>query len=357
MELDDILSTHDDLDEVIRNPNGRVFISEWNCENPFIEEYMGDLSRVNIPRKREGEYVYFKDDYYLSSMIGDFHKNHDHLDLKHDNILPGAGSTPLIASFCMWLVQNKIDTFYYIPPLYYTFYYYSDLFSIKARPVSYKHAFDKNFSCRLPKEKAILILCDPIWFSGISVNQEIISDLKQWQQDTGSIIFIDGSFQYCKWSSPHKEHTADLDPNLTFRLICPTKALAIHGYRFSYLLLPPTMKEKFIYLYENITGATVFRNLIFAHQAMSILSRSGSNYDLYHNVRMRYNTLIEKDLISPLGNPDCGYFVFAKLRKEVESFIGMDGSYFDLNGFEGYSRINMLGPNVMKLLSGSHFNS
>lgn len=351
MEFNNILSTHDDLDDVIRNPNGRVFVSEWNCENPFIEEYMGDINAINIPKRREGEYVYFKDDYYLSNLIGMFHEKQSERIPKHEEMLPGAGSTPLIAAFCMWLVQNKFNTFYYIPPLYYTFYYYSDLLSIKARPVSSKHAFDHDFRYRLPNEKTVLILCDPIWFSGISIDRKIIQEIREWQKRTGSIVFIDGSFQYCKWNNSHVESTALLDPDLTFRLICPTKALAIHGYRFSYLLLPKNEREKFVYLYENMTGATVFRNIIFAHQAMSTLLKEDSNHKLYQEVSRRYKQLVDEKSIDPLGSPDCGYFVFAKIKKEVEPFIGMNGSYFDLNGYEKYARVNLLGPNVINLLS------
>lgn len=356
MEFDNILSTHDDLDEVIRNPNGRVFISEWNCENPFIDEYMGSLNTIHIPRRREGEYVYFKDDYYLSSLISTFHRKQGEREPEHNELLPGAGSTPLIASFCMWLVQNKIDTFYYIPPLYYTFYYYSELFSINARPVSSMHAFDEDFKFRLPEKKSVLILCDPIWFSGIAINKNIIDEIKEWQKRTGSIVFIDGSFQYCRWTEPHIEHTASLDPSLTFRLVCPTKALAIHGYRFSYLLLPKPERDNFIYLYENMTGATVFRNLLFSHQAMMTLLNDRSNHKLYEEVNRRFDALKATNSIVPLGKPDCGYFIFAKVAKEVEPFIGMNGSYFDLKGYSQYTRVNLIGPNVIDLLSRADFN-
>ena len=114
--IQSLLNTHDNLDEIIRDPKGRVFISEWNCVNPYADQYIGNLNKIEIPPERETEYVYFKDDYYLSAMISEFHLQRGEQKYSRDEIIPGAGSTPLIASFCLWMVKNNIKEFFYIPP-------------------------------------------------------------------------------------------------------------------------------------------------------------------------------------------------------------------------------------------------
>lgn len=318
--LNEILNTHDNLDEIIREPRGLAFVSEWNCSNPFANEYLNDIQNTNIPPEREVEYVYFKDDYYLSSMISKFHQNNNEPYIPtREQIVPGAGSTPLIAAFFLWLIKNNIHEFFYIPPMYYTFYYFSKLYSIHARPICSKQAFEENINLNLPITKSILILCDPIWYIGKCMNKDLINQIIEWQKITESIVFVDGSFQYTQWNLVHFEETSKLDPNLTFRIICPTKAIAIHGYRFSYALVPVETKEEYTYMYENICGSTPLRNLVFSHQAMKILLSNESNSKITNYIRNIYLKLKESSVLEPIVEPNSGYFIFAKLKCDKEN--------------------------------------
>lgn len=345
-QINEILQTHDNLDDVIRDPKGRIFVSEWNCLNPFSSEYLQNITNMHIPPHREAEYVYFKDDYYLSSLISKFHVLSGERLVQHEEIMVGAGSTPLIASFCLWMKKHDLKDFLYLPPLYYTFYYFSELFGIHPRPISSKQAFEDTVSIRLPNKRSVLVICDPIWYVGAKLRNDLIEEISEWQAKTGSTIFVDGSFQYTAWDLSHAERTNIFDPDLTFRLVCPTKALAIHGYRFSYLLLPRTEKPTFIYLHDNLTGATPLRNLIFAQQAMMTMTSDQSNNKIISHVASLFQKLKSTGSIEPIVTPDCGYFIFAKPTRPTVNHIAMGQTYFDLSGYPDFIRINLLAPNL-----------
>lgn len=183
------------------------------------------------------------------------------------------------------------------------------------------------------------------------MTEEVIHKIREWQKKTGSVVFVDGSFQYTKWNQPHFEHTASLDHDLTFRVVCPTKALAIHGYRFSYAIVPETERELFTYLYENMCGSTPLRNLLFAQQAMTVLGSNTSNKKILNEIEMSFNLLMKRGAITPVGTPDCGYFIFAKLKESMRNIIAMDESYFELSGYPEYVRVNLIAPNILDAFS------
>lgn len=346
--LMNLLSSHDDLDHVIRNPKGDVFISEWNCVNPMAYKYLSWENDVKIPSQRSSEYVYFKDDAYLKSMAVDFHEKNDQVKIDGTNLIFGAGSTPLITTLCLWLQKNKIEEVVYLPPLYYTFYYILNILGIKTRPVSQHHAFEENFRAILPKKNTVLILADPIWYAGKCIPESIISQIAEWQKETGSKIFVDGSFQYTKWNGSRNEFSSMFDINSTFRVICPTKALAVHGYRFSYLICPSKYQDDLSYIYDNTCGATPLRNLIFAQRAMMQMVSLDSNLGLLSHIKAIYQEIEGK--VSPLASPDAGYFFFAKIKNPKCEFIGMNSSYFDMPIIEDYIRINILAPNLNRII-------
>ena len=128
--------------------------------------------------------------------------------------------------------------------------YALEIFGIMARPISGQHAYEENFRVNLPDKKTVLVFVDPLWFSGRRVPVAVVSDIASWQERTGSIIFVDGSFQYMPWDGNRSEATSKLDITKTIRMICPTKILAIHGYRMSYALMPNIGKKDFFHTFK-----------------------------------------------------------------------------------------------------------
>ncbi len=172
-----------------------------------------------------------------------------------------------------------------------------------------------------------------------------------WQQSTQSTIIIDGSFQYFKWNGQSLENASRLDKTKTFRLVCPTKAIATHGFRFSYLLLPEKLYDPFDYILDNLSGSSSAHDILSAEKCMNILSKKKRNTELVEYTKKRYQELFMKKIISNAITPDCGYFIFAKLNKKYEKmFQYMDGRYFEQKKYENYVRINLLSSSIQKLL-------
>jgi aspartate/methionine/tyrosine aminotransferase len=205
----------------------------------------------------------------------------------------------------------------------------------------------------LPDKKSVLVVCDPIWYSGTILPEEVVDELCLWQKKTGSIVFVDGSFQYMRWGGIHRELTSKLDYELTFRLICPTKALAIHGFRFSYLIMPQNYRDAIRYIFANTHGPTTAHNLRFAKCAMSLLTNGDSNRQLLRYIEKTYHKLVDMGYITTNIEPNSGYFMFAKLLipepKNIRHLV-MDGVFFEQERYPDYVRINLLAPDVASLL-------
>jgi aspartate/methionine/tyrosine aminotransferase len=336
----DLLDKHRALDHAIRDDKGKVFLSDWYCYHPYIDRYTND---IEITKQQKQDYVFYSDDKELAEMITKMHKRFDNKEYNINEVLPGDGSTPFIAAFCVWLLKNDIKEVYYVPPMYYTFYYFLEIFKIRAKPVSAKQIYENNVTLNLPDKKSYLILCDPVWYVGQSVKSEYIKQIARWQEKTGSYIFVDGSFQYSQWSDNRYEHTSIFDKEKTFRLICATKFLALHGYRFSYLLLPSRFYEEFLYLYANNIGSTNAYNPIFAKKAISIMLEKDYNKDLTFFIEKIYKSLVSKKTIYTELEPNSGYFIFAKIIKEIDGYHSMSQEYFEQKNYPNYIRINLLG--------------
>ncbi|MBC8146651.1 MAG: aminotransferase class I/II-fold pyridoxal phosphate-dependent enzyme [Bacteroidetes bacterium] len=297
-------------------------------------------------------YQFYEDANNVVSLISKFHLENEQLSYSNESILAGDGSTPLISSFCSWLYEQGVKEIFYVPPLYYTFYYFAKLFGFTLRPISNRHSFEENFQYNLPKKRCYLIVTDPVWYAGVKQKKELISDLMEWQLKTESFIFVDGSFQYCNWNGSHNELTACFLPEQTARLICPTKALAIHGFRFSYLLLPTWMRNDIRYIFANSHGSTTAHSIRFAEQAMKILNTKLSNSKLMKYIENRYLLLLRDEWIKSQFKPDSGYFIFAEPSKKLLKYpqLSMDGDFFDQARYKKYVRFNLLAPDMHKFI-------
>jgi hypothetical protein len=321
------------------------FLSDWNGTHPFVHDFLGP-SLVSLGKEAvAGDYIYLDERPAITESITRFHRNVESLDIQFTNVLAGAGSSSLLAAFALWLSRQGVEKIYYLPPIYHTLHYLLDLLRIEAIPLTTKHAFQPGYAFTLPDEPTVLAFCDPLWYAGKHVPASVITAISEWQERTGSLVFVDGSFQYLSWSPRLSETTSLLNPSRTFRVICPTKALAIHSYRFSYLLHPSQYHADFTFLYESLVGSAGVGNLAFGRRALEVLSTKDNTLSLRNFLRNTFLQLLETGAIQTKIEPDCGYYVFAKPLKNAESpneQIVMDQDFFELTGYPGYGRINLM---------------
>lgn len=341
-ELESLIERHRLLDSLIE-PQRDLFISDWSCENPFVEELLGpELSDLASRRVSSASYIYFDEEQSVLEAICNFHLNKERFNISPANVAAGPGSSSFLTAFSLWLRQCGYTEIYYLPPLYHTLHFMLESVDINATPVSTSHSFEDNFTMRLPPQHTVLLMCDPVWYAGKSVHQKHIEIIADWQQATRSLVFVDGSFQYMKWDGNRSESTSLLDPELTFRLVCPAKALAIPQFRFAYLLHPRETHHDLLFLYESIVGGASTSDLIFARRALQILEGELTSHIMTDFFKNTYKELVGRKLIKTTIEPDCSYFVFAAPVARPAGLIAMDGSYFELKGYSGYCRINLM---------------
>lgn len=347
-DLKFLADKHRELDFLIEtNKNGKPFISDWNCGHPFYEK---DFKKLKIQSGKLSDYNYIRGEDDLTELISEFHYSNKEPKYLFDEILTSHGSTTIISAFFIWLKSQGVTEVYYIPPVYFTFHFFSNIYGVTFRPITKNHLYEKNPKLNLPNKKTILIVTDPIWYSGFPIKENVIDSLKIWQEKTKSIIFVDGSFQYFKWDSTKYEFTSKLNRERTFRLLCPSKSVAIHGFRFSYLLLPQELYNTFDFILDNLMGSSNPYDVEFAKKCMQLLSSKKSNRKLIEYTRNIFEDLKNRNLIFTEINPSSGYFIFARLIKKKSSFSAMDGKYFEQLKYKDYVRVNLLGSAINKLL-------
>lgn len=342
-DLDALIGRHRLLDKAIQ-ANRKLFLSDWSCDNPFLEQLLGpELFHLAMARPSPDSYIYFDEEESLLGSIRDFHGRAEALHLSKDNIVAGPGSSSFLAAFAIWLRRSGYTEVYYVPPLYHSLYFLLAALDINLTPVSTLHAFESDFVMNLPQQHTVLLMCDPVWYAGRCVPLADVSTIAAWQRSTRSLVFVDGSFQYMKWSGVKQEATAALDPELTFRLVCPTKALAVPAFRFAYLLHPQVAHDDLVFLYESTAGGASASDLAFAHRAAEVLfDESGRQRLLTDHLEQTYQALVNRELIRTTIIPECGYFAFAAPLSKRDQLLTMDESYFELTGYPGYCRINLM---------------
>ena len=337
----ELVERHRALDVLLREQRS-AFLSDWNGTHPFFEQFLGSELRRFAPGATAGEYIFLDERSAVTEAIRSFHKNAESLELQPANILAGSGSSLLLNAFVWWLAKSNHRKVYYIPPLYHSLHYFLSLLNITPIPVSNTHAFDSSFELSLPDRPSVLLLCDPVWFAGKHVPLELIKIIAAWQQRTGSLIMVDGSFQYLNWDDTRSEQTSCLDVERTFRLVCPTKALAIHAYRFAYLLHPASFHDDLTFLYESVSGGFDVGDLIFGLRALEVLSSSPGNRPLAAFLRNTFQALVRQKVLKTSIEPDCGYFVFAIPLAPLPNQVMMTQEYFQLTGYPHYGRVNLM---------------
>ena len=324
------------------------FLSGWQCQNPFNAELFSAVKE----RSRSidyGRYCYFDDDADLPDMIKNLHESLDQVRPEH--VFCGSGSTSLLFGFASFLKKRGVSQVYFIPPMYFTLHLAFDRFGIRTVPVSDLQPFEDDFTLQLPDDEAsVLMVLDPVWYAGAPLPLETILQIAEWQTRTSSFVFVDGSLQYLPWGKID-EHSTRLDPRLTFRLICPSKQLSAHGYRFSYVLLPNAVKQEFAWVYTNIYGPVNADSIAFAHEAILAIAQGSIARRSMELVSSRHKLLRNRGVLQSPFAPSCGYFVFEKLNiKLPDQYITVDGRYFDQPRFAEFVKINLLSPSIGLLL-------
>jgi histidinol-phosphate/aromatic aminotransferase/cobyric acid decarboxylase-like protein len=325
------------------------FLSGWQCDNPFASAFLDRVAeRASAIDHRK--YVYFDDDEELVALIRAFHARVDRRE--PEAVLCGAGTTPLLFALVTYLHARGITRVHFVPPLYFTLHRAFALYGIEAVPVSWTHPFEEAFELALPNENAsALFLTDPVWYAGKALTAEAVQAIAAWQERTGSLVIVDGSLQYLQWAGSAAELTAHLDPSRTFRLVCPSKQLCVHGYRFSYVLLPNALERSVGWTYSNIAGPVGADSVSFAREAVAAIEAEDLARKLVNLAADRHRALRDARVIGARVTPDAGYFVFEKINIELPpNYKVVDGRYFNQKNLPDHVKINLLSPSIDLLM-------
>ncbi|MBZ4318951.1 aminotransferase class I/II-fold pyridoxal phosphate-dependent enzyme [Streptomyces huiliensis] len=338
-----MLDWHELIEAERRQPGARVFVSDYNGGHPFVEEFLGELADTAPGRLADiTRYSGLDEDVRLRTKIAAMHQRYDGVDCAPRNVLPGGGSSSLLGTFATWLLLTGRRRIHYVPPVYYKLAYLFRRMGIEPVPVARGHAYQPDFDLRLPDERTVLVLTDPVWYAGRRVPSAVLKAIGDWQEETGSLVFVDGTFQYLRWDGERgEESAARLPGDLTLRMVCPTKYLSIHGYRCAHLLVPGHLREELAELHMNLHGDVAVSDRLFAHRAADLMLGEG-NGALIRHVRDRHEALAGSGALSARMPAETGFFLFARPRVPHRWFLAMDGKYFELDGHPGYVRINLL---------------
>lgn len=345
-----IMPGYEALDVERRLPGARPFISDYHGGHPFVEDYLGDLASCALAGLGDvTRYAAIDEDRRLREKIVLFHRRYDGMEYSTDQVLAGAGSSMLLGTFCTWLMLAGYSQVHYIPPIYYKFAYLFKRYNIEPIPVSDLHAFQSDFQLRLPKRKTALVFSDPIWYTGRKVPCEVLDTIKAWQLNTGSLVFVDGTFQYMQWDGTSAEASAQLLADQTLRLVCPTKFLSLHGYRCAWLLVPTLLRDTLAELHLNLHGEASLADRLFAHRACDVMF-DGGNHKLLDHVQRNYQRLLNKGTLDEIFDIETGYFLFARPRTPHARFLSMGQDFFELSGYPHHIRINLLNNSAIDML-------
>ncbi len=341
-----LLQAHLELDALSRDRGDRLFISDWYCEHPFAAEIVPPSAVASIEDDALLRYCFHNDDDEIHERIRTFHGARDGTDLGADEIYVAAGLSGLITAQFLMLRRQGIQRLHYIRPLYYTYYYLASVLGIELVPVNDDPLDRPGRRLELPPSGAEgLILCDPVWHIGRPVEAEYVSAIRTWQDETESLVMVDGAFQYLRWRRRNgQEATAALRRDLTIRNLCPTKTVAVHGPRFAYALLPARMWEDLRYAYANSAGSSSVFDHRSAIAIMDYLTSPHSNGPLLDLIADRYERLTATGAIrEPLG-AEAAYFCFVTTPVAQDRLITMDQTFFDTTCHPNLVRFNLLLP-------------
>lgn len=339
---DSLLNAHRELDYQCRNRNGRPFISDWYCDNPFAGDILSPNELSSLSAIDLLDYYYPNDGSIIHEQVQRFHSSKLETTPSTDEVFIASGLTSLISSQLLYLKHLGKRRIAYLRPLYYTYYFLARTLEIELVP--YSDPDPENLENFLSTNHIdTIVICDPVWFLGRSLGQDWIDTLSALQAKNGLFVYVDGAFQYLRWiGNDSPEPTSRLDPDLTIRNLCPTKMAAVHGPRFAYCLHPKAMREDVRYFYSNTAGSASRFDFYAAQQIMNFLLSANGNSQLISHIRTQYEELVRGGYVIEEIKPVGSYFVFVKLPIDVKNVIAMDQTFFDYSGMPDLVRLNLL---------------
>ncbi|MEV0561442.1 aminotransferase class I/II-fold pyridoxal phosphate-dependent enzyme [Dactylosporangium sp. NPDC050588] len=346
------LDAHDRLGSKLLAEPDRPFVSDWNGEHPFIHHFLGEFADMPVHQLGSlSAYSHMDEDPELSTQIAELHNlKYGEVDVTARQCLPGAGSTSFLTTLLMFQYLKGVREVAYLPPVYYNAAWWMRTLGFSVRRVASDVDFAEEVDLALPTGRSLLWLTDPVWFAGIPVRAGTVDVIADWQNKTGSTVIVDGTFQHMDWHGRRPEMTSRLDPDLTFRLICPTKTLGLHGFRFAYAIVPERHYMDFTELHGRLHGAPGLADRRFAHRAVQVLASDEGALPLMTFAQDRYRRLWSARAVTQAVEPSCGYFLFARPTVPADRFLAMDMSCYGGTGYPGYARINLLNPAAIDCL-------
>jgi len=350
-DLKSMLRRHAELEELQGDGEQGRFLSGWQCDHPWSMDLRDAVTaeRAALP---DQDYLYLEHDELVRDGLLSFHRRFD--GSTPSAVVPAEGGSGLIFTVCAWLSERGVKEVYYLAPLYFSAAHAFGLLGMRARAISGRQPFEKGFTFNLPEQTTVLFLTDPIWYAGLTIDAALIEQIAHWQRRTQSYVVVDGSFQYMRWDGSTNEATARLDPLRTIRILCPTKTMALHGYRFAYALLPADIRSSFVHLHSTLYASASAESIAFARVAVREMQTRALTRKLVLFIAERHRRLRTAGKIAADWNADSGYFVFEQLLVPgIDIKPLMDGSYFGQKRYPDYRRINLLSPSL-SLLGGDN---
>jgi aspartate/methionine/tyrosine aminotransferase len=342
---EEIIARHQRIDLTARSCD-LPFVSGWETSHGIEYEHLKPLySGQSVDTL---DYTFMADDEQLVEKIRGFHKNIDEHFPDGSGIFVGAGSSPLLSSTMILLSQLGEKEICYVPPIYHAYYQLAKILRIAMTPIGegLTAEGEERTSALLPGRRTVLLITDPSWISGRGYSTGFLEEIRAWQERTGSMVIVDGTFQYTKWDAMAPESSSLLIPHQTFRLVCPTKSLCVHGVRCAYLILPEALQEDLGWYYCKIVAATSQYDVRAASMLLDQLRSPSNNRALVSLVRKRYMKFREAGLIRDVvTEPACTYYSYGRLTIDLDRVIAMNGLYYELPYPDDIIRINLLsGP-------------
>ncbi len=347
------LAAYDRVSDALIERSGSVFVSDWNGDHPFMDEFLGDLGEVPIGRLGSlGTYSRMDEDLELTDAVAELHvRRYGETSVTAGRCVTGAGSTSFLTTLLMYQFLQGVREISYLPPVYYNAGWWIRKLGMGVRRVASNVDFSDDVEMSLPEGRGLLWVTDPVWFAGVPLRDATVDRIADWQRRTGSTVIVDGTFQYMGWEGATKEATDRLDPDLTFRLVCPTKTLAMHGFRFAYAIVPAQHAAPFAELHRRLHGAAGLADRLFARRAVEVLGTHDGALPLMSFARDRYRQLLASGAVTEAVEPESGFFVFGRPSVDATNFVAMDINCFGGKGYPGFVRVNLLNSAAVSLLT------
>jgi histidinol-phosphate/aromatic aminotransferase/cobyric acid decarboxylase-like protein len=175
----------------------------------------------------------------------------------------------------------------------------------------------------------------------------VIRVIREWQDRTESLVVVDGTFQYLGWAY-RAEQSAQLNPDLTVRLVCPTKALSLNAFRFSYLIVPRHLYAECAVAQDLYHGTTSLTDHLFARAAIDALTVA-AHAPMLKEAEFAFQQLARSPRVADVVVPTGGYFAFVRPTFDIGELAAMGPEHFDMSGFDGWVRVNLMNPQARRV--------